>query len=1006
MNSRPLLALLACSVLAPLHAADFPAPHNSEQGNPSPISAADALAKITLPPGFSTTLFASEPEVQNPIAMSFDTRGRLWIAENYTYAERTVRFEMGLRDRILIFDDTDGDGRADSRKVFTDSVQMLTGIAHAPGGVWAMCPPQLLFIPDANGDDVPDAAPQVVLDGFTVAKENYHNFANGLAFGPDGWLYGRCGASCPGEVGAPGTPVAERVPMRGGIWRYHPQRKVFEALTHGTTNPWGHDWDAHGELFYVNTVNGHLWHMIPGAHFVRPHTRDPHPHAYALIDQHADHFHFDTGKGWQASRDGASNDLGGGHSHQGALIYQGDNWPAEYRGKLFTLNLHGRRINTERLERHGSGYVGKHEPDFALFGDPWFRGIDLATGPDGGVFVLDWSDTGECHENTGVHRTSGRIYKITAAPTQRPKTLDEAASPELRAGWHLHSNDWFARKARQLLQSRALAGENVEAAKTALLDQFENGRDAALRLRALWTLHLIRGADDAKLRALLRHHDEHVRVWAIRLLTDEWPLDLADGRRPARPEAAPSAELLTEFARLAREDSSGLVRLTLASTLQRLPVKDRAALAAPLLARAGDANDHNLPLMVWYGVAPLGTSDPAALVKLAPGCEWPQVRRFIARRVATEVAKNPAPLDALLALAATKPPEFQADVLGGMSEAFAGWRKVPKPAAWDALSTAAGPAARELSALFGDGRALDEVKQIAFDKKADMEARKTALQALVDARIPDLRTACEQLLGERYLNTVAIRGLAQESDPKLGAKLAGAYKSFALDERPQVIAVLVTRAAWAKALLDAIAADKIPRADISAFHARQIRGLDDAALTARFTEVWGELRESAGAKRELIAKLKADLTPARLANADLSKGRATYTQLCAACHTLYGEGGKIGPDLTGSGRDNLDYLLENIADPSAVVTADFRLTTLTLKDGRALAGVIAAKTDRTLTLKTMTDTQAIERAEIAKTEESPLSMMPEGLIETLTPEQVRDLFAYLMGRQQVSLPKP
>jgi putative heme-binding domain-containing protein len=312
---------------------------------------------------------------------------------------------------------------------------------------------------------------------------------------------------------------------------------------------------------------------------------------------------------------------------------------------------------------------------------------------------------------------------------------------------------------------------------------------------------------------------------------------------------------------------------------------------------------------------------------------------------------------------------------------------------------------RELSVVFGDGRALDEVKSVALDAKAEIASRKLALQTLVDAHGPELRGICEKLLYERYLNTVAIRGLAQESDPALGEKITKAYKSFTLSERPEVIAVLVTRVAWAKALLNAVAEGKVPRNDVSAFHARQIRNLNDAALTKRLSEVWGDLRETAESKRVLIAKLRAELTPAALANADPHKGRATFASVCAACHTLYGEGGKIGPDLTGANRDNLDYLLDNIADPSAVVAADFRLSTLTLKDGRMIAGIIAAKTGRTLTVRTMTDTQTVERAEIAKIEESSLSMMPDGLLEAFTPEQTRDLFAYLMSRQQVDLPE-
>src|SRR5438034_953509 len=287
------------------------------------MPAADAAAKMRLPPGFKATVFAAEPDVQNPIALALDARGRLWVAENYTYAEGGKRFDLNLRDRILIFEDKDGHGHFDSRKVFSDELQMLTSIEVGHGGVWVMCPPQLLFIPDRDHNGVPDGPAEVVLDGFTGSSDNHHTFANGLRFGPDGWLYGRCGASSDGEMGIPGTPAAQRIPLRGTIWRYHPQRKAVEAISAGTTNPWGYDWNEHGELFFINTVNGHLWHDSAGSHFDRPHTFDPNPHVYSLIDQHAHHYHFDTTDGCQKSRDVASYDLSAAPAHVGMLIELG-----------------------------------------------------------------------------------------------------------------------------------------------------------------------------------------------------------------------------------------------------------------------------------------------------------------------------------------------------------------------------------------------------------------------------------------------------------------------------------------------------------------------------------------------------------------------------------------------------------------------------------------------------------------------------------------------------------
>lgn len=1006
-------------LFATASAAQFPAVTNSGDAIHlgAPAMTAEAAAKsFQLPEGFQVSVFAAEPDVQNPIAMAWDGRGRLWVAENYTYAERGVRFDEQRRDRVVVFEDG-GDGRRFSaRRVFIDSLQRLTSVEVGYGGVWLMCPPQLLFVPDADRDLVPDGPAEVVLDGFTAADVNHHNFANGLRFGPDGWLYGRCGAASPGEIGLPGTPSAQRLPLRGTMWRYHPTRKVAEVLSAGTTNPWGHDWDEHGELFFINTVNGHLWHGIAGAHYTRAHTIDPNPQTYELIDQHADHWHFDTTRTWQQSRDGAANSLGGGHAHVGMMIYQGENWPAKYRGGLFTLNFHGRRANHEVLVRRGSGYVGRHGADAFIVGDPWFRGIDLSQGPDGAVFVLDWSDTGECHNSTGVNRTSGRIYKIVHGEWRQPPKIDLAQERGRDlAAMQASGNEWLVRQGRLELATRAAAGHKLTHGIEDMFALFEKSNEVRVKLRALWALHAIGGAKREFLRVQLRHPNEHVRTWAVRLLTDDWPLDTLTGQRPARKEGEDeNGELVAELARSAREDDSGLVRLALASALQRMPVEQRAAIARGLLGRAEDAADHNLPLMIWYGLIPVANARPAELVELALSADLPTTRRLCARRLAEDIETRPNHFDALLRGSVGKSLAFQADVLTAATQAFTGWRRAKKPPAWDAFAAkieGTGASAelqarvRELNVLFGDGRALSEVKALALDPKAELAARKTALQALIDARPLDLRDVCERALRVRFLNPIAARGLVLFDDPAIADLLTTAYSTFFHpSERGAAIDALVTRPAFARRLLQAIAAGKIPRAALSAFHARQIRAFGDAELTRQLAEVWGEVREAPAAKSEAMARWRKELTPSVLAVANRSAGRATFNQLCATCHELYGEGMALGPDLTGAGRDNLDYLLENIVDPSAVVTADFRLTVVKLKDGRTLSGFVAARSPQTLTLRGIGESHTLERAEIASTEVSPQSLMPEGLLETLSAEQRRDLIAYLMHAGQVPLP--
>ncbi|MBI5759134.1 MAG: c-type cytochrome [Planctomycetales bacterium] len=1057
LTMRNSSLLLAAIMLVQSHARadDFPEPPDTERDvGAGPLAPDKAAAGFRVPPGFKVSVFAAEPDVRNPIAMAWDHRGRLWVAENFTYADSKVKHDYSLRDRVVIFEDRDGDGRHDKRTVFTDDVQLLSSVELGYGGVWLMCPPQLLFIPDRDGDDKPDGEPQVLLDGFVPALENYHTFANGLKWGPDGWLYGRCGASSPGRIGIPGCADADRVPLFGGIWRYHPRRRTFEVLSHGTTNPWGMDWNEHGEAFFINTVNGHLWHVIPGAHFKRPHSIDPNPRCYETIDMHADHWHWDTGKDWSDSRKatGEHDRLGGGHAHIGAMIYLGDNWPVDYRGRLLTLNMHGRRANVERLEREGSGYVARHEPDTLFAADPWFRGIDLGYGPDGGVFVLDWSDTGECHDHTGVHRSSGRIFKVTHGESRQVVVPDLTKLPTRDLVAQLsHPNEWFRRHAQQVLTESILpsppwgegfgrevrGGAGVSPSDSKPVDRadrpspltplpkgergtkmsddlramFQDGPDIPTKLRAMWTLFTTGHSDRSFLIAQLRHSDEHVRTWAVRMLVDDLPLDTILGQ--PHPQARPADDrLLAELARVATEDESGLVRLALASSLQRVAVSQRLKLAEPLVAREADANDHNLPLMIWYGLMPVADADPAALAKLATRCQLPTTRKFIARRLAEDIDLRPEPVnDLIVAVAVSRSKDFQADILTGITEGLAGWRKAPKPAAWDDVQTRlsnSGTAAnrdrvRDLSVLFGDGRALDEVKRLALDNKGDLNLRRAALQTLIDNKPPDLRAICEQLLVVRYLNVTALRGLSLFDDQAIGDKLAKNVRSFHPTERPAVIDTLASRPAFARSLLNEIAAGKIAATDLTPIQARQIRSFGDEQLTKRLTELWGELRDSPDDKRQLIARLKTQLTPESLAAADRSQGRVLFNTACAACHRLYGHGGTIGPDLTGAGRQNLDYLLGNIVDPSAAVAADFRMSVVVLKDGRVLNGIVVAKTGKTLTLQTAKERTTLNHDDVEVVRLSSVSLMADGLLQPLKETQIRDLIAYLMSRSQVPL---
>jgi putative membrane-bound dehydrogenase-like protein len=1031
MSRRNVAASLAAWVLAGLLALaagdeaagggeGFPEPYDSGRaagGMPPP--AAEAVEMIELPEGFRAQVFAAEPEVRNPIGMAWDHRGRVWVAENYTYAEREKRFDLELRDRVIVLEDTVGDGVADSRRVFVDDVQMLTSVAVGRGGVWLMCPPELLFVPDADLDGVADGPAEVVLDGFTVAQANYHNFANGLKWGPDGWLYGRCGHSCPAEIGAPGTAAGQRVPMRGGIWRYQPESGRVEVLCHGTTNPWGHDWDRHGEGFFINTVNGHLWHIIAGAHYREHHGVSPNPMVYERIDTHADHYHFDTGQGWQKSRDGAADDFGGGHAHIGMMIYQAGGWPEEYRDKLFTWNMHGRRANVERLEREGSGFVGRHGPDLFRSADPWFQGLEIAQGPDGSALVLDWSDTGECHGHMGIHRSSGRIYRLSHERGGDLAGLGAGDRADLErmdlgaVGRLLRSdNVWQARLCLERLAGGAGTREGLD---EMLRDMVAGDGGVELRLRGLWALWAVGGVDAGLLEGLLIDREEAMRAWALRLLGDGWPLDSIMG--PMEGAEYPElGELGATLVAMAEGDGSGLVRLALASLLQRLAPAARVELAAALVGREEDAADHNLPALVWYGLIPVAGGDLAGLMRVAEACRWPDSLRWMARSVAERSGEGSrdaaAALESMIGLGQRREGALRLAILRGLDEGWKGRQSVAAPGGWEELAEAvlggAGGAeelglVRALAVLFGDGRALEELERLVMDGGADIGQRRAALETVLDAGGEGLRELCGKALAVSGLEVTAIRGLARAGGEGIAERLIELYPRLPAEAKRAAIEALVGRADWARVLLGAIGAGRVVAADLTPYHVRAVRAHGDVGLIEDLGRVWGGVREAAEDKRAEMEAYRERLTPEYLAGANLGMGRLLYQAACASCHRLYGDGGELGPDLTGAGRFELDYLLENLIDPSAVVAADYRVSVLRLGDGRVLSGVVIEERGEVVRLRQQEGEELVAVGLIEERELLDISMMPEGLLQALGEEGARDLIGYLMHPRQVEL---
>jgi len=294
--------------------------------------------------------------------------------------------------------------------------------------------------------------------------------------------------------------------------------------------------------------------------------------------------------------------------------------------------------------------------------------------------------------------------------------------------------------------------------------------------------------------------------------------------------------------------------------------------------------------------------------------------------------------------------------------------------------------------------------RVANDESASIDARRAALGSLVDSRADGLRELCLRLLKQRYLNEVAARGLASEVDDEVGQRLLASFRTFAPLDRPAVISLLASRKNWGIQLLKAVGAGAIDRSEITPFQARQLSNFHDQQLDELIAEHWGQSRETDAQRSDQMQALRKLLTNYSPTDADREQGRALFDKNCAGCHTLYGEGGKLAPDLTGAGRGNLDYLLENIVDPSAVVTKEFRTTVALLVDGRVLTGLMTSRNEDVVTLATQEQTLRVPVEDIAELKQAAVSTMPDGLLSQLSDVQILNLFAYLQSTHQVAKP--
>jgi putative membrane-bound dehydrogenase-like protein len=954
------------------------------------LSPDETVKRLKPVDGLEVKLAAAEPMIRQPVNISFDERGRMWVVQYLQYPApaglKAVSVDQYLRtkydrvpeppprgprgaDKITILEDRDGDGRYDTAKDFVTGLNLASSVEVGRGGVWVLQTPYLLFYPDKDRDDRPDGDPRVVLSGFGM--EDAHAVANHLTWGPDGWLYGAQGSTCTADV--------RGHQFQQAAWRYNPATDEFEVFSEGGGNTFGLEWDAHGNLFTGTNYNDYVMvHYVQGGYFIKgfaKHGPLHNPYAYGYFD-HVPH------AGWR-----------GGHVTQTGIIYQGGALPEKYDGKWIAPNLLANNVDFHSVDPAGSTVTTKLQGEFLGSDDKRFRPVDIRTGPDGAVYVADWYDARANHvipEDTW-DKSTGRVYRVgpKGLPGVKPFDLAAKSGDEL-VDLLSHPNDWYARTALRLLADR-----RDGAAVPRLLRMVKDQRDP-LALRALWALNASGGFNEAVAADLLKHPDADVRGWAVRLVAD------------AKSVSGSTASRLAE---LAATEPAATVRAQLACSARRLPADQALPVVAALMRRSEDAGDRYVPLLLWWAIEGNAASATDAVVALFGSKDaWaqPLVRRHLVERLARRLAaeRTDAGFAACAKLLDAAPGDAEAElVIAGMDKGLAGaaLAEVPPPlAATRAISRpgAPTPALLRLAVRLGASGSLPEALRRAESPSVPPAERVALIDALGQSKRPGTAAVLLRCAGPNHpaeVRAAAVSALQPFDDPAIAGELLELYPAMPAALRGRARAVLASRVSWAAALLAAAESGTVGRDEIPPDQVRRIALHQDANLDAAVARLFGTTRrDTPEEKRRTIDRMKQTLAGGQ---GDAGAGKKVFATVCAQCHALRGEGGRVGPDLTGYDRKDVESLLVSIVDPSAAIRPEFAAYVIETTDGRLFNGPVVESGAEVVTveegLAPATTRFTVARSQVKRMAESPVSRMPDGLIEALSPQQVRDLFAYL-----------
>ncbi len=959
------------------------------------LSPADSLAKMTAADDLAVDLIASEPDVAQPTHISFDERGRMWVAQyrQYPYPAGVkmisrdkyyrARFDRVPpapphhdrgRDVVTVHEDTDGDGTFDQTKIALDGLNMANAALIGHGGLWVMQTPYLLFYPSKNGDDFGE--PEVRLAGFGL--EDTHSVANGLVWGPDGWLYGAQGSTTTSRVTRPGVDAPDFPGVYREacmVWRYHPETKVYEIFAEGGGNAFELDFDSEGRLH-----SGHNGGETRGFHYMQS----------ALMLKQG----IDPGKFGSQANPFAFGFLDAMKTRNpiarfthATIVADGTALPARYAGRFFAADpLHRNVVVSERYAR-GSTFETSDSGIALASSDPSYRPVYLTNAPDGGIYVADFYEEYIAHGQNyqgQLDPSTGRIYRIRGKDTPLNKDVNLAVKTGAQLVALLdHANRWHRQTAVRLLGERRDPA-TLEPLRTALKNTAEHPA-----LEALWALHQMGALDEATALAALAHPQPAVRAWSVRLLGDAQKL-------PAAFAAA------TE--RLAAAEPDAEVRAQLASTARRLPAEQALALVGALLRHDADVADPCIPLLCWWTLeAHCAQNRDAVLAAIA----WDSalVKQHILPRLMRRFATTEARADLLTCarlLDAAPTAEHRQLLMSGFEEAFKGRALPALPEPLLKSLARHGLASPHLRVRLREPEAVAAALKTVADDTAKPEERLLCVRLFGEVKLPEsvpalLRLATSTQPAE--LRNAAFNSLLLYEDDTIGEAIARAYATLPAEVQPAAQTLLTSRSAWSLTFLRLIESNAVPRTALAPSTATMLREHEDKNVAA-FAQKLLAAPAPCPQGREEIERLRRVIATAP---GDPYKGEPTFLQRCAGCHTLFQKGGRIGPDLTAYQREDLGTLLPSIVDPSAEIREGFVNQIVTTTDGRTLSGFLADQDSTAIVLRGLDGQNvSVARRDIRELRAATASLMPDGILADLSDQELRDFFAYLRIPQPIT----